>query len=98
MVRNAKILGFPERPVPTDMQPDTGIIITGGIWTTLATSLAEANGNLRGGSARKSAVAGTHGVILLHNVRKVNVRNVTVRQIRPLAVRLGNVRDFVVDG
>ena len=37
-------------------------------------------------------------VILLHNVRGVRVRNVTVRKSRPFAVHLGNVQDFVVDG
>jgi len=43
-------------------------------------------------------VPGTHGVIPLHNVRGVGVRNVTVRQSRPFAVHLGNVQDFVVEG
>ena len=49
-------------------------------------------------SAKEKPVFGTHGVILLHNVRQVTVRNVTVRQSRPFAVHLSNIRDFTVDG
>src|SRR5205823_3187528 len=49
-------------------------------------------------SSKQQPVPGTHGVILLHNVSKVSVRNVTVRQSRAFAVHLGNVRDFLVEG
>jgi arylsulfatase A-like enzyme len=98
MVRNAGLVGFSDRPVPAGTKPDAHIEIEGGIWTTLATSRQESNGNLRGASAKADPVHGTHGVILLHNVRDVAVRNVTVRQSRPFAVHLGNVRDFVVEG
>lgn len=97
MVRNAHLVGFAEQPVPADTQPDTDITIEGGIWTTL--NLANStNGNLRGASSAKQPVPGTHGVILLHNVKKVTVRNITVRQSRPFAIHLGNVRGFTVDG
>ncbi|HBJ88158.1 MAG TPA: hypothetical protein DDZ88_30745 [Verrucomicrobiales bacterium] len=98
MVRNANVIGFAEQPVPADTQPDTGIHIEGGIWTTLSTSRSETNGNLRGASSKQNAVHGTHGVILLHNVRRVSVRNITVRQSRAFAVHLGNVSEFTVDG
>ena len=98
MVRNANILGFADKPVPADTTPDTDITIEGGIWTTLATTRAESNGNQRGASAREKAVFGTHGVILLHNVRRVSVRNITVRQSRPFAVHLGNVQEFTING
>jgi acetyl esterase/lipase len=97
MVRNEHVVGFADQPVPEDTQPDTGIIIEGGIWTTL--NLAkDANGNQRGHSAKQNPVPGTHGVILLHNVRGVTVRNVTVRQSKAFAIHLGNIRDFTVDG
>jgi hypothetical protein len=43
-------------------------------------------------------VHGTHGVILLQNVRRVTVRNITVRQSKAFAVHLANARDFTVDG
>jgi hypothetical protein len=98
MVRNEHIVGFADQPAPADLTPDTDISIEGGIWTTLATSHVEPNGNLRGASAKHNAVHGTHGVILLHNVRRVTVRNITVRQSMAFAVHFGNARDFTVDG
>ncbi len=98
MVRNEHIVGFAGHSVPADTKPDAGIIIEGGIWTTLATARAESNGNLRGNSSKLKPVPATHGVILLHNVRQVTVRNVTVRQSRPFAIHLGNITDFTVDG
>ncbi|MEP6667990.1 MAG: hypothetical protein ABJF10_02490 [Chthoniobacter sp.] len=98
LVRNEHVVGFNDRPVPAGVEPDTDIRIEGGIWTTLANGVPGANGNLRGASAKQNPVAGTHGVILLHNVRKVTVQNVTVRQSKPFGVHLGNAQDFVVDG
>jgi hypothetical protein len=98
MVRNENIIGFADKPVPVDTQPDTDITIEGGIWTTLATGVKDNNGNQRGYSSKKNPVPGTHGVILLHNALRVSVKNVTVRQSRPFAIHLGNIRDFTVDG
>ena len=98
MVRNEHIVGFADKPVLEDTQPDTDITIEGGIWTTLANGAKDNHDNQRGASSKKNPVPGTHGVILLHNVRKVSVRNVTVRQSRPFAIHLGNIRDFTVDG
>lgn len=97
MVRNERIAGFADEPVPGDTQPDSNITIEGGIWTTLNV-VKDANGNQRGHSAKQYPVPGTHGVILLHNVRGANVRNVTVRQSKPFAIHLGNIRDFTIDG
>jgi hypothetical protein len=99
IVRNANLVGFATGPVPADTQPDTDISIEGGIWTTtIATTPDAPRGNVRGGSGLEPPMPGAHGVILLHNVRRVRVRNVTVRESRPFAVHLGNVHDFVVDG
>ncbi len=98
MVRNANIVGFNSMAVPDDLEPDTDIQIEGGIWTTLATGDKGANGNMRGHSSKENYVYATHGVILLHNVRNVSVRNITIRQSKAFGVHLGNVRDFVVDG
>lgn len=99
LVRNANLLGFARGPVPADSEPDTDITVEGGVWsTTLATTPDAPRGNIRGGSGRKAPVPGAHGVILLHNARRVHVCNVTVRDSRPFAVHLGNVQDFVVDG
>ncbi len=98
MVRNANVMGFAQREVPTDTDPDQDIHIEGGIWTTLATVGNEVNGNLVGRSSKQAPVFGTHGVILLHNVRRVSVKNVTVRQSKPFAIHLGNVHGFTVEG
>lgn len=98
MVRNENIVGFADHPVPEDTKPDTDITIEGGIWTTLANGVKDSNGNQRGLSSKKNPVPGTHGVILLHNVRHATVRNITVRQSRAFAVHLANVSDFTVDG
>jgi hypothetical protein len=77
MVLNANLTGFKDRPVPEDTNPDTDIHIEGGIWTTLATARTESNGNIRGFSSKQNPVFGTHGVILLHNVRRVSVKRIT---------------------
>lgn len=97
MVRNEHIVDFSEQPVPEETQPDVDISIEGGIWTTLATSHKETNGNMRGACAGENAVHGTHGVILLHNARQVSVRHITVRQSKAFAVHLANVRNFLVE-
>ena len=98
MVRNESIVGFEEDAVPEGLAPDRDISIEGGIWTTLARGDKAANGNMRGHSSKQNYVPGTHGVILLHNVRNVTVRNITVRQSKAFAVHLGNARDFLIDG
>jgi len=76
---------------------DHGIHIEGGIWTTLATGDNEWNGNLLGLSSKEKPVFGTHGVILLQNVRSVTVRNVIVRQSKAFAVHLANAHEFTVE-
>ncbi len=98
MVRNRGIVGFANNEVPPSLQPDTDIVVEGGIWTTLATGSRETNGNARGRSAKGDAVPNTHGVILLHNVSRITVRGVTIRQSKAFGVHLGNVTKFLVDG
>lgn len=97
MVRNEQVASLNARPVPADQPLDTDITIEGGIWTTLAVSHAESNGNLRGASSRQNAVFGTHGVVLLQNVVGVSVKNVTIRQSRPFGVHLANAHEFTVE-
>lgn len=96
MVRNARVASFTNRPVPADAPLDTDIQIEGGIWTTLATGVST-NGNELGRSSKDSPVFGTHGVILLQNVRRGAVRHITVRQSRPFGVHLANAHDFTVE-
>ena len=98
MVRNEHVVTLNTKPVPADQPLDTDITIEGGIWTTLATLKQEWNGNTRGHSAKVNPAFGTHGVILLQNVRGVSVKNITIRQSRPFGVHLANVHEFVVDG
>lgn len=98
MVRNEHIVGGQGGPMPADLKPDAGIVIEGGIWTTLATSPTQCNGNEFGRSARQGDVPGCHGVILLNSVRGVVVRNVTIRQAKAHGIQLSNCREFLVEG
>jgi hypothetical protein len=97
LLRNEQVVTSNTRPVPADQPFDTDITIEGGIWTTLAVSRAESNGNLRGNTSGRSPVFGAHGVILLQNVRRVTVRNLTIRQSRPFGVHLSNAHEFTVE-
>ena len=96
MVRNEQVVTLNTKPVPTDLPLDTDITVEGGIWTTLATSVAN-HGNVRGQSSKENPAFGTHGVILLQNVRRVSVKNVTIRQSRPFGVHLANAHEFTVE-
>jgi hypothetical protein len=96
MVRNARVAGLNDRPVPADLPLDTEIHIEGGIWTTLATAVSD-NGNALGRSSKEDPVFGTHGVILLQSVRRVSVKNITVRQSNAFAVHLANAHEFTVE-
>lgn len=98
MVRNEHVLGAQDGPVPAGAEPDRNIAVVGGVWTALATSRGESNGNTRGRSAREGDVFGCHGVILLSNVCGVLVQNVTVRQSRAFGVHVSNSREFLVEG
>ena len=98
MVRNEHIVNSQDKPVDAGTKPDTDILIEGGIWTTLATSRRQWNGNTRGRADAKDTVPGCHGVLLLSNIRGVQVRNVTIRQSRAFGVHLSNCTEFLVDG
>ena len=97
MVRNENIITLNTKPVPADLPLDTDITIAGGIWTTLATADNESNGNLLGRSSGVNPAFGTHGVILLQNVRRVSVKNVTIRKSIPFGVHLANAHEFAVE-
>lgn len=97
MVRNEHIAGFQDRPVPAELQPDRDILVQGGTWTTLATLPGESNGNQRGRADAADSVPGCHGVILLQNVERVAVRNLTIRASRAFGVHLGMAHDFLVE-
>ncbi len=98
MVRNKNIVSFAERKIPKDQPMDTDITIEGGIWTTLATGDKKANGNIRGYSSKKNYIPGTNGVILLQNVKRVRILNVTIKESKPFGIHLSHAEQFVVDG
>jgi hypothetical protein len=98
MVRNEHVINGQDRPIPDDANPDTQILVEGGIWTTLATGPEQSNANEQGWPARKETAIHCHGVILLSNVRRVAVRNLVIRQSRAHAVQLSNCREFLVEG
>jgi hypothetical protein len=97
MVRNEHVVTLNSKPVPADFPLDTDITIEGGIWSTLATTEKEWNGNLLGRSSKENPAFGTHGVILLQNVRGVSVKNLTVRQSKAFGVHLANAHEFTVE-
>jgi len=97
MVRNEHLVSGQDRPIPADAVPDTNIVVEGGVWTTLATSAEQSNGNGQGWPARQDRALNCHGVILLSNVRGAVVRNLVVRQSRAHAVQLSNCSQFLVE-
>ena len=96
MVRNEHVVTLNTKPVPADQPCDADITIEGGIWSTLANA-ASLNGNRLGLSAKTDPAFGTHGVILLQNVRRVSVKNLTIRQSRPFGVHLANAHEFRIE-
>ena len=96
MVRNEHVVTLNNKPVPADLPLDSEISIEGGIWNTLANAMGH-NGNRLGLSAKENPAFGTHGVILLQNVRRVAVKNVTVRQSQAFGVHLANAHEFTVE-
>jgi hypothetical protein len=96
MVRNEHVVGGHQGPVPGNIKPDTDILIEGGIWTTLNFGIANNNNEVR--SAVKDGVPGCYGTILLSNVRRVAVRNLTVRHGSGFGMHLTNCSDFLVEG
>lgn len=98
MIRNEHITSGQNGPPDPGVAPDRDLSIEGGIWTTLATSRSQTNGNLRGRCSPKDEIPGCHGVVLLSNVRGVEVKNVTVRQSKAFGIHLSNCSEFLVDG
>ncbi|MCK5802087.1 MAG: right-handed parallel beta-helix repeat-containing protein [Lentisphaeria bacterium] len=97
MVRNEHLANGHAGPVELAADADHDIVITGGIWTTLATNQRrQSNGNTRGLADPKGALP-SHGVILLNSVRSVRVSGVTIRECRPHGVQISNCSQFLVE-
>lgn len=97
MVRNRNLVDGRKGPVRLGAKPDTNIIIEGGIWSTLATRPRQTNGNAGGRAARDGSLALAHATILLSNVRRVVVRNVSFHQCIPFGVQIANASEFLVE-
>lgn len=97
MVRNEHVVNGEHGPVTLTDDADHDIVIRGGIWTTLATSGRQSNGNTRGLADPKGSIK-SHGVILLSNITRFRVASVTVRQCKPHGIQLSNCTQFCVEG
>jgi hypothetical protein len=96
MVRNEHIDIEKNKPVDVSDNADKDILIDGGIWTTLATTGRQSNGNTNG-FADKEGTIKSHGTIVLNNIRKVQVRNLTIRQCRTHGVQMSRCSTFLVE-
>ncbi len=93
MVRNARVVFAPDRPVEMAADADAGILIEGGIWSD-----QKNEGRGRGGAYDEDgSMPGSNGVFLLHHVSSIAVRNVRFRDCSPYAIQLGNAADFLID-
>jgi hypothetical protein len=97
MVRNEHLISGEGGAVAIGDDADRDIVVQGGIWTTLATSTRQWNGNLRA-RADATDTFRSHGVLLFSNVRNLQVRDLTVRQCKPHALQISNCSHFLVDG
>jgi len=96
MLRNEHQVGGQEGAVDLPSDCDKDIVIEGGIWTTLATTVNESNGNVNGGPDSNNALHG-HGVILMNRVRQVWVKNLVIKESRPHGVQFCNATEFLVE-
>jgi len=95
MVRNEHLISGHSGPLQLAQNADADITVSGGIWTTLATSLTQHNGNIKGWADATHSLA-SHGVLLFSNVERLQVRDVTIRQCKPHAIQISNCRHFLV--
>lgn len=97
LVRNENVVSGRQQALPGNLHPDTDIQIEGGIWTTLATSRSQSNGNTHARSDHGNTIPGCHGMFLLSNVQRLRVRNMVIREGRAFGLHLSAVRDFWVE-
>jgi hypothetical protein len=96
MVRNEHLLNGQTGAVTLTDSADHDIVITGGIWTTLATTPSQPNGNVQG-YAFPGGSPPANGVVVLSHVRRVRVTDLTLRQCRYHGVQFSNCSSFLVD-
>lgn len=96
MVRNENIVdGY--NGVPHAIQCDENISIEGGIWTTCANGSKNANGNISGYTDSSQSIKGSMGVIILHHVENVTVRNLTIKESVSFGVQIGDCTNFIIE-
>lgn len=95
MIRNENIVSGKDGIV--NSIPDENIEIQGGIWTTLANGQIGRNGNIRGNADQDASVYAAHGVILLHNVKKIKVSYLTIKESAAFGIHIGNGEGFLIE-
>lgn len=97
MVRNERMLSGQEGAVGIPAEADHDIWVSGGIWTTLATSASQANGNASARSDADGAIH-SHGVFSFNTVRRIRLTNITIRQCKPHGIQMSNCEQFLIEG
>lgn len=94
MIRNENIVSGKDGIL--NSIPDENIEIQGGIWTTLANGQIGRNGNIRGNADQDASVYAAHGVILLHNVKKIKVSYLAIKESAAFGIHIGNCEGFLI--
>lgn len=97
MVRNEHIVSGQYGPIPANATPDTGMLVQGGIWTTLATTYRQTNGNNQGWPNKGDTTIPGHGVILMSNASGVAVKDVVIRESQGHGIQVSNCVDFLAE-
>jgi len=93
MVRSSHIILSKDRPLNLCEGADQDILIEGGIWCD-----QNNEGRGRGGEYDQAgSMPGSMATMILHNVERVAVRNMTFRDCSSFAVQIGNVLDFIIE-
>jgi hypothetical protein len=93
MVRNSQIVFSQNGPVHMCAGADEDILIEGGIWCD-----QNNEGRGRGGEYdQQGSMPGLMGIFLLHNVRRIAVRNVTFRDCSAFAIQIGNATNYLIE-
>lgn len=97
MVRNVNLKNGQESSIYCNELSDKDIIIEGGVWSTLATTPAQSNGNFCGCADPKDSFPGAHGTILLNNVEHITIKNLTIKECRPFGIQIGCCQKILIE-
>lgn len=96
MVRNANMRDGQGGAESIGDDADHDIFVRGGIWTTLATSWNQTNGNEVARTDAAGAIH-SHGTFSFNTVRRIRVSGVTIRECKPHGIQMSNCEHFFVD-